>query len=343
MIEHELAPIDAPELLALGVDIHAGSEAVRARLLTDAQLRARSHGEIQKPETLNYRTNKPERGGLFCARVFGPIEDDTCICGKYAGDKYRGVTCEKCGVEILPTAVRAQRFGHIELAAPVVHPLCKSAVARLLQLTSVQLDNVLDGQASLDASGNLQAQVDATEIGGRALREILAGFDAEAMDGDIELAPLGRYLAPVQLMVEVLLVLPAGLRPIETLNKHHVALGDLNELYRRVINRNNRLRRLIELNAPLIILHNEYRHLREAIEQLFDNEHTAAPLEYRGRIMRSLGTLADERLRELHARAKLPGESPAFATILSAGAAGVPVRAIVREDVRDDDEPDYDF
>lgn len=343
MTEQELAPIDAPELLALGMDVHIGAGTVRARLLTDTQLRARSHGEIQTPETINYRTNKPERGGVFCARVFGPIEDYTCICRKYAGETYRGVTCEKCGVEILPTVVRCQRFGHIELAAPVVHPLCKAGVARLLQLTSAQLDDVLNGAATLDAGGRLQSQVEATEIGGRALREALAGLDAEAMDGDAELAALGRYLAPAQLMVDVLLILPAGLRPLEALANGQAALGDLNDLYRRVINRNNRLRRLIELNAPLIILHNEYRCLQLTVEQLFYNEHTVAPLEYRRRITRSLGAVADERLRELHVRAGAPGEPPSCAAILSSGAAGIVVRAITRERVRDDDEPDYDF
>ena len=332
----------APELLALGIDVHVTDEAVRARLLTEPQLRARSHGHVQKPETINRRTSKPERDGLFCARTFGPIDDYTCICRKYAGERYRGVTCEKCGVEILPTAVRSERFGHIELAAPVVHPLCKAAVARLLQLTPTQLHDVLMGATSLDATGRLQPQVDPTDVAGSALREVLAGLDSEAMNIDAELAALGRYLAPAQLMVDVLLVLPAGLRPLDGLGKGR-GLGDLNELYRRVIHRNNRLRRLIELHAPLIILNNEYRHLQIAVEQLMDNEHASEPLEIRRRVARSLGAAANERLRDMHAHAGLSGQPPSCATILSRGAAGVPTRAPIRKPSRDDDEADYDF
>lgn len=304
-----------PELAALGLDAYASADGLRLRVLSSGQLRARSHGAVEKPETINYRTKKPERGGLCCARIFGPIEDFCCICTKYRGEQHRGVRCEKCGVEVLPSSVRSERFGHVELAVPVVHPLLRAEVARLLGITPAQLQQVIGGQAGL-AKGELIPEDELTEPGGSTLRAALAGLDVQRMFEDPVLVGLAGDLDPAQLMLDCILVLPAGLRPLEQGEDGRLASGDLNDLYRRVVNRNNRLRRLIELNAPLIILHNEYRMLQTSVDCLFINEQLDEPIVHRRRVLESLAGYA--------AKIGYPIELDGIGEIFARGVEGLP-------------------
>ncbi len=297
-----------------------------------------SFGEIKKPETINYRTFKPERDGLFCARIFGPIKDYECLCGKYKRMKYKGVICEKCGVEVTLSRVRRDRMGHISLAAPVAHiwflKSLPSRIGLLLDMTLKDLERILyfesyividNGLTSLknrqllSEEEYLVAQDEFGQdsftamIGAEAIREILRNMDLEniAAQLKVEIAEATTELKPKKLakrlkIIEAFInsgnkpewmiltevpVIPPDLRPLVPLDGGRFATSDLNDLYRRVINRNNRLKRLIELRAPDIIIRNEKRMLQEAVDALFDNGR-------RGRVItgankRPLKSLAD--------------------------------------------------
>ena len=277
-----------------------------------------SYGEFKKPETINYRTFKPERDGLFCARIFGPIKDYECLCGKYKRMKYRGVVCEKCGVEVTLQKVRRERMGHIELASPVAHiwflKSLPSRIGLMLDMTLRDLERILYfenyvviepgltdltyGQLMteedyLDAQDQYGADAFTANIGAEAIREMLAAIDLEATaqqlredlkqaTGELKPKKIIKRLKIVESFVDsgnrpewmvltVLPVIPPELRPLVPLDGGRFATSDLNDLYRRVINRNNRLKRLIELRAPDIIVRNEKRMLQEAVDALFDN------------------------------------------------------------------------
>ncbi|MDH3801478.1 MAG: DNA-directed RNA polymerase subunit beta', partial [Deltaproteobacteria bacterium] len=291
--------------------------AVRISLASPEKIREWSYGEIKKPETINYRTFKPERDGLFCAKIFGPTKDYECNCGKYKRMKHRGVVCEKCGVEVIQSKVRRERMGHIALAAPVAHiwflKSLPSKVGNLLDLTLKELEKVLyfDSYIVLDAGDTpLSNHELLSEERYRQLREehgnsFKVGIGAEAVNellGKLDLNGLAEEMRqemtktksvakrkklakrlkvinafresgnqPQWMILEVIPVLPPDLRPLVPLDGGRFATSDLNDLYRRVINRNNRLRRLQELNAPEIIIRNEKRMLQEAVDVLFDN------------------------------------------------------------------------
>ena len=282
------------------------------------RIRSWSFGEIKKPETINYRTFKPERDGLFCARIFGPIKDYECLCGKYKRMKYKGIVCEKCGVEVTVSKVRRERMGHIELAAPVAHiwflKSLPSRIGLLLDMQLKQLERVLYFEAYiviepgltplekyqlLTEDELLEAQDEYGEdafsagIGAEAVRNMLENLDLEGEKVALleELATTKSELKPKKIIkrlkvvesflesgnrpewmiLEVVPVIPPELRPLVPLDGGRFATSDLNDLYRRVINRNNRLKRLMELRAPDIIVRNEKRMLQEAVDALFDN------------------------------------------------------------------------
>ncbi len=291
--------------------------AVKISLASPEQIREWSHGEVKKPETINYRTFKPERDGLFCAKIFGPTKDYECNCGKYKRLKHRGVVCEKCGVEVIQSKVRRERMGHIELAAPVAHiwflKSLPSKIGNLLDLTLKELEKILyfeshvviDGGDTPLVTGELlsedryhEARAEYGEdfeagIGAEALKEMLARLDLEELslklrdemaktNSEAKRKKLAKRLKvvnafkdsgnrPEWMILDVVPVLPPDLRPLVPLDGGRFATSDLNDLYRRVINRNNRLKRLIELNAPDIIIRNEKRMLQEAVDVLFDN------------------------------------------------------------------------
>ncbi len=291
--------------------------AVRISLASPEKIREWSYGEIKKPETINYRTFKPERDGLFCAKIFGPTKDYECNCGKYKRMKHRGVVCEKCGVEVIQSKVRRERMGHIELAAPVAHiwflKSLPSKVGNLLDLTLKELEKVLyfDSYIVIDPGDTTLSKHELlgeeryrqlreqhgnnfkVGIGAEAVKELLAGLDLEELAEELrqeisktnsvaKRKKLAKRLKVVNafresgnqaewMILEVIPVLPPDLRPLVPLDGGRFATSDLNDLYRRVINRNNRLRRLQELNAPEIIIRNEKRMLQEAVDVLFDN------------------------------------------------------------------------
>ena len=291
---------------------------IKISLASPERILSWSYGEIKKPETINYRTFKPERDGLFCARIFGPIKDYECLCGKYKRMKYRGVVCEKCGVEVTLQKVRRERMGHIELASPVAHiwflKSLPSRIGLMLDMTLRDLERILYfenyvviepgltelsyGQLLtedeyLDAQDQFGADAFTANIGAEAIREMLAAIDLEATAEQLreelkeatgELKPkkiikrlkivesfLESKNRPEWMILTVLPVIPPELRPLVPLDGGRFATSDLNDLYRRVINRNNRLKRLIELRAPDIIVRNEKRMLQEAVDALFDN------------------------------------------------------------------------
>ncbi len=292
--------------------------AVRISLASPEKIRSWSHGEVKKPETINYRTFKPEKDGLFCARIFGPVKDYECLCGKYKRMKYRGITCEKCGVEVIQARVRRERMGHIDLATPVAHiwflKSLPSRIGNLLDISLKDLEKVLycesytvtdPGETPLE-KGSILAEEDYQEMtqtfgygsfevgmGGEVVRDMLADLDVVALGDQLRTemketssaAQRRRYAKrlkiveafrdsgnqPEHMMLEVLPVLPPDLRPLVPLDGGRFATSDLNDLYRRVINRNNRLKRLQDLNAPEIIIRNERRMLQEAVDALFDN------------------------------------------------------------------------
>jgi DNA-directed RNA polymerase subunit beta' len=291
--------------------------AVRISLASPEKIREWSYGEIKKPETINYRTFKPERDGLFCAKIFGPTKDYECNCGKYKRMKHRGVVCEKCGVEVIQSKVRRERMGHIELAAPVAHiwflKSLPSKVGNLLDLTLKELEKVLyfDSYIVIDPGDTplskhellgeeryrqLREQYGNSfrvGIGAEAVKELLADLNLEELADELreeigktnsvaKRKKLAKRLKVVNafresgnqpgwMILKVIPVLPPDLRPLVPLDGGRFATSDLNDLYRRVINRNNRLRRLQELNAPEIIIRNEKRMLQEAVDVLFDN------------------------------------------------------------------------
>ncbi len=291
---------------------------IRISIASPEKILSWSFGEIKKPETINYRTFKPERDGLFCARIFGPIKDYECLCGKYKRMKYKGIICEKCGVEVTLSKVRRERMGHIELAAPVAHiwflKSLPSRIGTLMDMTLKDIERVLyfenyivtepgltplserqllSEEEFLDAQDEYGADSFTAKIGAEAIRDLLEALDLERLKVDLrqeiaestsELKPkkLGKRLKLVEAFLEsgnrpewmimtVVPVIPPDLRPLVPLDGGRFATSDLNDLYRRVINRNNRLRRLIELRAPDIIIRNEKRMLQEAVDALFDN------------------------------------------------------------------------
>ena len=311
--------------------------AIRAGLASPQKIRSWSYGEVKKPETINYRTFKPERDGLFCSKIFGPIKDYECICGKYKRMKHRGVVCEKCGVEVTLSKVRRERMGHIELASPVAHiwflKSLPSRIALALDLTLRDLERVLyfesfivinPGMTDLDP-GQLLSDEEYYEALEQWGDEFEAGMGAEAVqnllleiDLDSEITNLQNQIPetrseakikkitkrlkllrsfnnsgnkPEWMVLEVLPVLPPDLRPLVPLEGGRFATSDLNDLYRRVINRNNRLKRLLDLNAPDIITRNEKRMLQESVDALLDNGRRGRAVT--GSNKRPLKSLAD--------------------------------------------------
>ncbi|MFZ5751807.1 MAG: DNA-directed RNA polymerase subunit beta' [Pseudomonadota bacterium] len=291
---------------------------IKISLASPERILSWSYGEIKKPETINYRTFKPERDGLFCARIFGPIKDYECLCGKYKRMKYRGVVCEKCGVEVTLQKVRRERMGHIELAAPVAHiwflKSLPSRIGLMLDMTLRDLERILyfenyvviepgltdltygqllTEEEFLDAQDQYGADAFTANIGAEAIREMLSAIDLEATaeqlreelkeaTGELKPKKIIKRLKIVESFLEsgnrpewmvltVIPVIPPELRPLVPLDGGRFATSDLNDLYRRVINRNNRLKRLIELRAPDIIVRNEKRMLQESVDALFDN------------------------------------------------------------------------
>src|ERR1700677_1469918 len=311
---------------------------IKIQIASPEQIRSWSYGEIKKPETINYRTFKPERDGLFCARIFGPIKDYECLCGKYKRMKYKGIICEKCSVEVTLSRVRRERMGHIELAAPVAHiwflKSLPSRIGLLLDMTLKDLERILyfeyyvvlepgltplkDRQLlSEDEYVKAQDQFGADSftamIGAEAIREMLKALDLEKMAAELrqeiiestsELTPkkLAKRLKlieaftqsknkPEWMILTHVPVFPPDLLPLVPLDGGRFATSALNDLYRRVINRNNRLRRLLELNAPDIIVRNEKRMLQEAVDALLDNGRRARAIT--GTNKRPLKSLAD--------------------------------------------------
>ncbi|WP_234267474.1 DNA-directed RNA polymerase subunit beta' [Hydrogenophaga sp. NFH-34] len=310
-------------------------DAIRIGLASPEKIRSWSFGEVKKPETINYRTFKPERDGLFCAKIFGPIKDYECLCGKYKRLKHRGVICEKCGVEVTQTKVRRERMGHIDLAAPCAHIwFLKSLPSRLgliLDMTLRDIERVLYFEAYVvtdpgmtplkkfgimseddyDAKRKEYGDEFIAKMGAEGIKDLL-----ESIDLDIEIEKLRNDLTgselkvkknakrlkvleafkksgikPEWMIMEVLPVLPPDLRPLVPLDGGRFATSDLNDLYRRVINRNSRLKRLLELKAPEIIARNEKRMLQEAVDSLLDNGRRGKAMT--GANKRALKSLAD--------------------------------------------------
>ncbi|UDM15794.1 DNA-directed RNA polymerase subunit beta' [Vogesella sp. XCS3] len=312
-------------------------DAIKIGIASPDKIRSWSFGEVKKPETINYRTFKPERDGLFCARIFGPVKDYECLCGKYKRLKHRGVICEKCGVEVTLSKVRRERMGHIELASPVAHIwFLKSLPSRLgmvLDMTLRDIERVLYFEAFVVTEPgltSLQPRQLLTEedyldkldeygeefvalMGAEAVRELLKKLDLtseietlrrelEATSSDTKIKKIAKRLKvleafqrsgmkPEWMIMEVLPVLPPELRPLVPLDGGRFATSDLNDLYRRVINRNNRLKRLLELRAPDIIVRNEKRMLQESVDSLLDNGRRGKAMT--GANKRPLKSLAD--------------------------------------------------
>ena len=312
--------------------------AIRVALASPDLIRSWSHGEVKKPETINYRTFKPERDGLFCAKIFGPTKDYECNCGKYKRMRHRGVVCEKCGVEVIQSKVRRERMGHISLASPVAHiwflKSLPSRIGTLLDMTLKELERVLyfesyvvtdPGQTPLTKKelltetryrqlveeygfGSFQAG-----MGAEAIRLLMRDLNLEKLAEDLRtemmetasearrkkiakrLKVMNAFRSsgnlPEWMILDVIPVIPPDLRPLVPLDGGRFATSDLNDLYRRVINRNNRLKRLIELSAPDIIIRNEKRMLQEAVDALFDNGRRGRPLT--GPNKRPLKSLSD--------------------------------------------------
>ena len=309
---------EALDVFGADTKVEDNFDFIRISIASPEQIHAWSFGEIKKPETINYRTFKPERDGLFCARIFGPTKDYECLCGKYKRMKYKGVICEKCGVEVTLSKVRRERMGHVELAAPVAHiwfmKSLPSRIANMLDMTLKSLERVLyfdsfiviePGVTEL-AAGQLLTEDEhrqacetygedefTAEIGAEAVRTLLEAIDLEKLRDQLRedlsaatteaktrkiakrLKLVDAFIAsgnrPEWMILTVLPVLPPELRPLVPLEGSRFATSDLNDLYRRVINRNNRLKRLMELRSPDIIVRNEKRMLQESVDALFDN------------------------------------------------------------------------
>lgn len=326
-------------LLELFKQVAANEEfdAIKIGLASPEKIRSWSFGEVKKPETINYRTFKPERDGLFCARIFGPIKDYECLCGKYKRLKHRGVIYEKCGVEVTLSKVRRDRMGHIELASPVAHIwFLKSLPSRLGMVLDIPLRDIervlyFEGFVVIEPGmtpltrGQLLTEEDyfnkveeygdefVALMGAEAVRELLKSMDVEdqittlraelsSTGSETKIKKISKRLKvleafqrsgikPEWMVLEVLPVLPPELRPLVPLDGGRFATSDLNDLYRRVINRNNRLKRLLELRAPEIIVRNEKRMLQEAVDSLLDNGRRGKAMT--GANKRPLKSLAD--------------------------------------------------
>ena len=312
-------------------------DAIKIGIASPEKIRSWSYGEVKKPETINYRTFKPERDGLFCAKIFGPVKDYECLCGKYKRLKHQGVICEKCGVEVTLSKVRRERMGHIELASPVAHIwFLKSLPSRMGMVLDIPLRDiervlyfeayiVVDPGMTELRRGQLMTEDDyfaKTEeygdefkamMGAEAIRELLSSIEIDQEVADLreelkdtnseaKVKKLAKRLKvlegfqrsgikPEWMVLEVLPVLPPDLRPLVPLDGGRFATSDLNDLYRRVINRNNRLKRLLELKAPDIIVRNEKRMLQEAVDSLLDNGRRGKAMT--GPSKRPLKSLAD--------------------------------------------------
>jgi len=312
-------------------------DSIRVSLASPDMIRSWSYGEVKKPETINYRTFKPERDGLFCAKIFGPVKDYECLCGKYKRMKHRGVICEKCGVEVTQTKVRRERMGHIELASPVAHiwflKSLPSRIGLMLDMTLRDIERVLyfesfvvidPGMTTLERGQMLNDEqyFEALEefgddfdarMGAEAIKELLSSIDLDEecqqlreelpqTNSETKIKKLSKRLKlleaflksgndPAWMIMEVLPVLPPDLRPLVPLDGGRFATSDLNDLYRRVINRNNRLKRLLDLNAPDIIVRNEKRMLQESVDALLDNGRRGRAIT--GSNKRPLKSLAD--------------------------------------------------
>src|SRR3569833_2734606 len=316
----------------------ADFDSIRFSLASPEKIRSWSHGELTKPETINYRTFKPERDGLFCARIFGPVTDWECLCGKYKRMKHRGVFCVLCGVEVTLVRVRRVRLGHIELASPCSHVWffkgLPSRIGHLLDITLRELERVLYYEAFVVVDPGEVADLSLGEVisderkrqleqehhgkyvammGAEGIKELLRKFDVEALSLEIrermkvetsqqkklKYAKRLRVVEsfrksgnkPEWMILDVLPVIPPELRPLVPLDGGRFATSDLNDLYRRVINCNNRLKKLMELHAPDVIVRNEKRMLQEAVDALFDNGRRGRVL--RGANNRPLKSLSD--------------------------------------------------
>src|SRR6476659_1638977 len=320
-------------------NVIADFDAIRISLASPEKIRSWSHGEVTKPETINYRTFKPERDGLFCARIFGPVTDWECLCGKYKRMKHRGVICDKCGVEVTLSKVRRERLGHIELASPCSHVWffkgLPSRIGHLLDISLRDLESVLyfEAYVTIDAGDapvkekeiikdeatfrELDQQFRATGfkamMGAEAIKELLKRVEIEELSGSLRekmknetsLQKRLKYAKrlkvveafrksgnkPQWMILDVIPVIPPELRPLVPLDGGRFATSDLNDLYRRVINRNNRLKKLMDLHAPEVIVRNEKRMLQESVDALFDNGRRGRVL--RGANNRPLKSLSD--------------------------------------------------
>src|SRR5881409_3588162 len=317
----------------------ADFDSIRISLASPEKIRSWSHGEVTKPETINYRTFKPERDGLFCARIFGPVTDWECLCGKYKRMKHRGVICDKCGVEVTLSKVRRERLGHIELASPCSHVWffkgLPSRICHLLDISLRDLESVLyfeayvvvePGDAPVKEREVIKDEAKYRELdqqyrpagfkammGAEAIKELLKRVEVEALSSELrekmknetslqkKLKHTKRLKVveafrksgnkPNWMILDVIPVIPPELRPLVPLDGGRFATSDLNDLYRRVINRNNRLKKLMDLHAPEVIVRNEKRMLQEAVDALFDNGRRGRVL--RGANNRPLKSLSD--------------------------------------------------
>src|SRR5437868_8535449 len=304
----------------------ADFDAIRISLASPEKIRSWSHGEVTKPETINYRTFKPERDGLFCARIFGPVTDWECLCGKHKRMKHRGVICDKCGVEVTLSKVRRERLGHIELASPCSHVWffkgLPSRIGHLLDISLRDLESVLyfesyvvvdPGEAPVKEREVIKEETRFRELdqqyratgfkammGAEAIKEILKRVEVEELSVDLRekmkhetsLQKRLKYAKrlkvveafrksgnkPQWMILDVIPVIPPELRPLVPLDGGRFAASDLNDLYRRIINRNNRLKQLVDLNAPEVIIRNEKRMLQQSVDALFDNNRCKRPV-----------------------------------------------------------------
>ena len=311
--------------------------AVKVRLASPSDIRSRSFGEIKKPETINYRTYRPEKDGLFCEKIFGPEKDWECACGKFRGMKYKGMVCDRCGVKVTHSRVRRKRMGHIELAAPVVHiwffKAMPSRLGTLLDMKTSSMEKVIyfqdyvvvdPGDTELKERQLLNeedyrnarakyGEAFKADMGAEAVRQLLLRLDLAAISKQLrqeltetsskqKLKDLTKRLKVVEalrdsenrpewMVLECIPVIPPDLRPLVLLDSGNFATSDLNDLYRRIINRNNRLKKLVDLNAPEVIIRNEKRMLQQAVDALFDNNRCKRPVL--GSSNRALKSLTD--------------------------------------------------
>src|SRR5258706_8728442 len=329
-----LARVDDREIMRRRLAFNS----IRIMLASPETIRGWSHGEVTKPETINYRSFKPERDGLFCEKIFGPVKDWECNCGKYKRIRYRGVICDRCGVEVTQAKVRRERLGHIELAVPVSHIWffkgVPSRIGHLLNMSIRDLERILyyESYVVIDAgkTGFKKREIITEDqynevmdeqpesglkarMGAEAIRDLLAELDLEELQAELRakskietsvqrkketlkrlrIVEAFRHSGnrPAWMILEVIPVLPPDLRPLVPLEGGRFATSDLNDLYRRVINRNNRLKKLMDIKAPEVILRNEKRMLQEAVDALFDNGRRSRAV--RGQGNRPLKSLSD--------------------------------------------------